>query len=421
LLPVRSTTARPSAIERWLLRRALDALGNPPITLELWTGEEFWHPPGESRGRLRLVDPAMLRGLAHRTPSVALGEAYASGQLEIEGDLVQILEAGVRAGYHSPLWARFLSRARSLRWPSNTVARSRRSARHHYDLGNDFYRLWLDEQMVYSCAYFEGPETDLEEAQIAKLDHVCRKLDLQPGERVVEAGCGWGALALHMAERYGVSVQAFNHSIEQVRWARERATRRGLGDRVEFVLDDYRSIRGTYDAFVSIGMLEHVGLAQYHDLGSLIRTCLRPGGRGLLHFIGRSEPTPTNTWFERRIFPGAELPALSQALATLESSALVPVDIENLRRHYIRTLEHWLERFEKSSTRIEAEQGPQFARSWRLYLSGSIAAFRAGSCQLYQLLFIPRGEDSLPWTRAYQYEQGRRDTLQRGPASLGNP
>jgi cyclopropane-fatty-acyl-phospholipid synthase len=234
--------APPSALDRWLLRRALDALGHPPFTLLLWNGERIEGRPGEpSRVRLHLRDRALVWQIA-KAPSLAFGEAYVDGRLELDGDLVSAIELAFDASYQSAPWARALAKVFSWSPRYNTVQRARRNVHHHYDLGNDFYRLWLDEHLLYTCAYFAHPELSLEEAQVAKMEHVCRKLRLREGEEVVEAGCGWGALALHMAERHGVKVRAFNVSTEQIRHAREEARRRGLAGRVEFVEDDWRNI-----------------------------------------------------------------------------------------------------------------------------------------------------------------------------------
>jgi len=388
----------PNGFERWVLRLVLDALGHPPVTFVLWNGEEVRGSDEPSRARVHLRDRALLRQLL-RSPDLAFGEGYSDGRLEIEGDLAAVVELAFEASARAPSWSRALARARSWRPHLNTVNRARRNARHHYDLGNDFYALWLDQRMVYTCAYFETPEASLEEAQLAKLDRVCRKLRLRPGERVLEAGCGWGALALHMAERYGVKVRAFNVSTEQIRWAREQAKSCGLQRRVEFVEDDYRAAAGSFDAFVSVGLLEHVGRAHYRTLGRVIDRCLTPEGRGLLHFIGHTRPTPMSPWLDRYIFPGGYMPALSEMLPVLEPQKLEVVDVENLRRHYARTLEHWMERFEKASDRILKMYDEPFVRSWRVYLAGSRAAFRTGSCQLYQMLFARAGSSRLPATR----------------------
>jgi cyclopropane-fatty-acyl-phospholipid synthase len=234
------------------------------------------------------------------------------------------------------------------------------------------------------------------------MDLVCRKLGLKAGERVVEAGCGWGALALFMARQYGVTVRAFNVSTEQVRYARERASREGLAGRVEFVDDDYRNITGPCDAFVSIGMLEHVGLANYSDLGAVVHRGLTPGsGRGLIHFIGRIHPAPLNPWIVARIFPGAYPPTLSEMVrGVLEPWDFSVLDVENLRLHYARTLRHWLERFERAADRVAAMFDERFVRAWRLYLASSQAAFAAGSLQLFQVVFARGCDNRIPWARA---------------------
>jgi cyclopropane-fatty-acyl-phospholipid synthase len=386
--------------ERWCIRESLRALGDPPFTLVAWTGEEFAPRGGAPQGRIRLRERPRLRDLAQGLDAL-LANAYADGRLEVEGDLARLIEAAFRASDRAAPWMRRLSALASLRPRPGTRAGARRNAHRHYDVGNEFYRLWLDERMVYTCAYFPERGESLEAAQLAKLELVCRKLGLRPGERVVEAGAGWGALALHMAERFGARVVAYNVSSEQVRYAREQARARGLANRVDFVEDDWREIRGSFDAFVSVGMLEHVGRSRYPELGRVIERSLAPGGRGLLHFIGHQRPIPMNAWLERHIFPGAYIPALSEALAVLERERFAPIDVENLRRHYARTLEHWLERFEKAVPRVRALHGERFERTWRLYLASSLASFRTGWCQLYQVLFARRDDERLPWTREW--------------------
>ncbi len=390
------------AAGRWCLRQALRALGEPPLSLVAWTGEEFAPRGAPPQGRLRLRERPRLRDLA-QGPDGLLADAYVEGRVEVDGDLARLLEAAFRASERSPRWVRAVAALAGLRPRRATRRRARRNVHRHYDVGNDFYALWLDERLVYTCAYFSSPTASLGEAQLAKLEHVGRKLRLRPGESVVEAGSGWGALALHLAERFGVRVQAFNVSAEQTRFAREQARARGLADRVEFVLDDWREIRGRHDAFVSIGMLEHVGRSRYEELGRVIARNLAPHGRGLLHFIGHQSPIPMNPWLERHIFPGAYIPALSEALAVLESQPLAVVDVENLRRHYARTLELWLERFEKAAPRVRAMHDERFERMWRLYLASSLAAFRSGSCQLYQVLFARQDDERQPWTREWIY------------------
>ena len=327
-------------------------------------------------------------------PELNFGEAYMFGAVEIHGDLLAMLEAVYRAlAWPKPrpwwLWQK-----------SNSVRAAKENVHHHYDLGNDFYRLWLDREMVYSCAYFPAPDYTLEDAQIAKMDLVCRKLRLESGERVVEAGCGWGSLALFMAKRYGVSVRAFNISTEQVAYARSRARKEGLGDRVEFIEDDYRNIRGEHDVFVSVGMLEHVGLANYPTLADVIDRSLGERGRGLLHFIGRNQAAPLNPWIRKRIFPGAYPPTLREVFERiLEPHELSVLDVENLRLHYVKTLEHWRQGFDGASDRALQMFDETFVRAWRLYLAGSQAAFATGSMQLFQVVFARGASNAIPWTR----------------------
>jgi cyclopropane-fatty-acyl-phospholipid synthase len=399
---------RPAGARGWLARaerraleRTLSSRGVLPFPVVLWNGLELSPSSGASRGRVRLLERSALRDLLLR-PDPGLGEAYEDGRLIVEGDLLQLVDSAFRTGFGSVgFWRRLL---RALAWkPRGSRWRARQNIHHHYDVGNDFYRLWLDERLVYTCAYFPTPDASLEEAQLAKMHHVCRKLDLRPGERVVEGGCGWGALALHMAEHCGARVRAFNISREQIDFACEEAKRRGLSSRVEFVEDDYRGIRERCDAFVSVGMLEHVGRSHYRALSRVVDRCLEPHGRGLLHSIGRAQPKAMSPWLERRIFPGAYIPSLREMMEVFEPANLAVLDVENLRLHYARTLEHWLDRFEKASDRVESMFDARFVRTWRLYLASSIASFRSGNCQLYQVLFSRAGNERIPWTRAGVY------------------
>jgi cyclopropane-fatty-acyl-phospholipid synthase len=297
----------------------------------------------------------------------------------------------------------------------NSLQGARKNIHRHYDLDANFFRLWLDSQLVYSGAYFPSSSLSLEEAQISKMDYVCRKLNLQPGERVVDIGCGWGALALHMAKHYGVNVQAVSNSHEQILWARRRAAELRLTNQVEFIEDDYRNISTQCDALVSVGMLEHVGARHYHDMGRVIHRVLDSTGRGLIQTIGRNQPCPFNLWTRKRVFPGTYAPTLRQTMALFEPGDLSVVDVENLRPHYALTLEHWLKRFEESSAKVSEMFGPAFVRLWRLYLAGSIAGFRSGALQHFQILFARKACQRIPLTRAQLYaaEQPRQSEGKR--------
>jgi len=393
-------------MDRVLLELLADGLRAVPLRLELWDGSAAGHPRGPGVIGLRLRDRGALWGML-LDPELRFGDLYSAGRIKVEGDLVRLIEE-VNRRPPGTAWRRQGRRmlAQVLR-AAPDLEQSRRNIHHHYDIGNAFYRLWLDRQALqYTCAYYADPDMTLEQAQQAKLHHVCRKAWLKPGEQVIEAGFGWGGLALFMAREYGVRVRAFNISREQVTYAREWARREDLAGRVEFVEDDYRNASGQYDAFISVGMLEHVGPGNYRELGRVIDRCLKPDGRGLIHSIGRDRVQALNPWIARRIFPGAYPPTLREMTDILEPAGLSVLDVENLRLHYARTLRGWLDNYEANLEQVRGMFDDTFVRAWRLYLSGSIAAFTTGTLQLFQLVFARGGRNAIPWTRAHQY----RDT-----------
>ena len=384
----------------------LELLGRAPLCCVLWDGERVSARGVVPECELQVGDRGALWRLISN-PEYQFPAMYAQGRVGVGDDLQRVLAVVQRARRGldpNSLRRRLLSMLARPR--SGSLSKARENIHSHYDLGNDFYRLWLDERMVYTCAYFPTPEVSLEDAQTAKMDLVCRKLRLQPGEKVVEAGCGWGALALHMARHYGVKVRAFNISRSQLEWARERAAHQNLGDAVEFVEGDYREIGGQYDVFVSIGMLEHVGLQHYPELGRVMDRCLPVNGRGLIHTIGTDRPGPLNSWIEQNIFPGARPPSLDEMMPLFGPHHFSVLDVENLRQHYALTLRHWLERFGSAQDKVLEMFGPEFLRAWHFYLVSSESAFTTGHLQLFQVLFARRGCNEIPWTRADLYRDG---------------
>jgi cyclopropane-fatty-acyl-phospholipid synthase len=398
-------SATSTEAEKWLLTRLLDLLGRPPVAIELWDGQCVM-PSGhlcQPDMRVRLHDRRALYRLLYK-PTRTFGELYAAGRLSVQGDLVVILErlyAAMAAVERKTSAGRRLARRLvAKRAQANTLEGSRRNIHTHYDLGNEFYELWLDRHYTqYTCAYYPSRAATLEQAQAAKLELVCRKLKLQPGETVVEAGSGWGGLARYLVRHHGVKVRSYNISPAQVAYARQRARREGLGDDIEYIEDDYRNVSGSFDVFVSVGMLEHVGVDNYDVLGQTIDRCLKDDGRGLIHSIGQDVPRPLNEWIETYIFPGAYPPTLREMMEIFEPVGLSVVDVENLRPHYAQTLRHWHERFDANAAQVADMFDDEFVRAWGLYLSGSIAAFTEGQLQLFQVLFRRPGCSSLPHTR----------------------
>ncbi len=396
--PTRSDQTRRWTLERTALARLLRWLGDPPVRVVLWDGTELAAATPRTLVTVRINSRLALYRLLIR-PGVEVGECFRDGSIDLDGDLVSLFETVGRATPRTPplIW-RATSALRRYA-PTHRLRSAAKNADAHYGIDRRFFSAWLDPSMTYTCARFPRASASLEEAQHHKLETICKKLALRADERVVEAGCGWGSLALHMAGSYGVRVRAFNVSREQLEFAREEAARRGLTNRVEFVEDDYRNIHGQYDAFVSVGMLEHVGMTGYRAFGSLIRNSLAPGGRGLIHSIGRDRPYPTNPWISRRIFPGGYTPSLREMLTVLEPNGLSVLDVENLRNHYALTLGHWLARLEQQGCRLTEDFGEPLVRSWRLYLASAQAAFSTGWLQLFQVLFGATGDNRARWAR----------------------
>ncbi|HEY3516057.1 MAG TPA: cyclopropane-fatty-acyl-phospholipid synthase family protein [Gammaproteobacteria bacterium] len=389
----------PSSFDRWLLKQITTRLDpDSAVRISLWDEPDV--APREGITRMRILDRKALWQLIVR-PDLHFGDLYSAGRIQVRGDLLTLLLEAYRYTEKYSAIGEAVARGRKF---APDLSDSKRNIHHHYDLGNEFYKLWLDrEALQYTCAYFADPAMTIEQAQQAKMHHVCRKLQLKPGERVVEAGGGWGGFALFMAKNYGVRVRSFNISKEQIAHSRAWARELGLDDQVEFVEDDYRNLTGTYDAFVSIGMLEHVGKGNYHDLGALMSRALTPEGLGLVHSIGRDKPALMNAWIDKRIFPGAYPPTLREMMDLFEPHKLSVLDVENIRLHYAKTLEWWLQRYEENVEAVRTMFDETFVRAWRLYLVGSIAAFLAGKLQLFQVLYARTGSKTVPWTRAHVY------------------
>jgi cyclopropane-fatty-acyl-phospholipid synthase len=361
---------------------------------------------GARRAHIRFTSPAAQRAIV-LDPYLKLGECYVEGGYVIERgkliDLLMLLGNGDR-GTKVPAASKLLRRGRyALRrlQQRNPVGRARRNVAHHYDLSGKLYELFLDSDRQYSCAYFETPDASLEEAQLAKKRHIAAKLLIEPGQRVLDIGCGWGGLALYLARMCDAHVTGITLSQEQLAVAQERARAAGLEDRVEFVLADYRALEGQFDRIVSVGMFEHVGAGHYDTYFDAVNRLLAPDGVMLLHSIARYEPPGiTNPFVAKYIFPGGYIPALSEVFPPLERSGLLSTDIEILRLHYAETIAAWRERFEANRERVKALYDERFCRIWECYLMGSEAAFRNGHMMVFQLQ-LAKDQTAVPLTRSY--------------------
>jgi cyclopropane-fatty-acyl-phospholipid synthase len=353
---------------------------------------------------VRLSGPLIALRLA-LNPDLALGEAYMDGDLVIEqgslDDLFELIGLNLANRPEPAGMAKLLTRQLARRAALQGRHAAERNVAHHYDLSEDLYRLFLDPEMQYSCAYFRDAETDLTAAQQAKINHILAKLDLQPNQRVLDIGCGWGGLALQIARTFDVRVTGITLSRQQLEAARKRAVACGLSDRVQFELTDYREVRGDFERIVSVGMFEHVGPRHYEAFFQSVRDRLTPDGVALIHSIGaRVDDGGTNPWIRKYIFPGGFIPTLSETLSAIERNRLWVCDIEVLRLHYARTLRQWLARFREQRHVARALYDERFCRMWEFYLTSCAMAFRHGNLMVMQLQ-LAKQIDALPATRDY--------------------
>jgi cyclopropane-fatty-acyl-phospholipid synthase len=341
-------------------------------------------------------------------PTLAIGEAFMEGEFDfVEGDVLSFLKlvyenTGPMGG--TDAWTRAVEGVRvAFRrlQQVNTASRSRRNVQRHYDLSGEIYKLFLDQDMQYSCAYFERPDMTLDEAQLAKKRHITAKLHVKPGHSVLDIGSGWGGLGLYIGRNFEADVLGVTLSTEQHAVSTERARAAGLENSVHFEIRDYRNLSERFDRIVSVGMFEHVGVNHYRTFFDKCATLLKPDGVMLLHSIGRfGPPTATNAFIRKHIFPGGYIPALSEVLPAIEKSGLMVGDVEILRLHYADTLKHWRERFLANRDKARAIYGERFCRMWEFYLSGAEAAFRWQDLMVFQVQ-LTRRNDTLPVARGY--------------------
>lgn len=381
------------------------------LTLHLPGGRSLRLGDGSGPPLIARVTSPMWAARMAAKPGLGVGEAYVEGGLVLEqGDVADFIDLiGANAKFKPRKKRGPLQRwLRDRRREKNHRRAARRNVAHHYDLSNELYRRFLDEDMQYSCAYFARPDMTLEEAQLAKKRHIAAKLALKPGLQVLDIGSGWGGMAMTLAEETGAEVHGVTLSTEQLALAQERAEARGLSSRVRFSLTDYRDVPGPYDRIVSVGMFEHVGRPNYQAYFDGIARLLKDDGVALIHSIGRPEgPNVTNAWVAKYIFPGGYIPALSEVLPAVERAGLLVTDIEILRLHYAETLKAWRQRFAANRAEVAEMMDERFCRMWEFYLGVSEMAFRHRAHFVFQMQLAKR-VDALPITRDYMAETEAR-------------
>ena len=396
-----------------LVRGAEARMNGPlPAAVRFWDGSELGPgEAGQASDTIVLNNSRALTYAVSRPDQLGIGRAWVAGDVDLEGDLYRVMSAGARLyGFDLSVREKLEALRIAVRLglikipppkppasearPSgrlHSLRRDREVVQYHYDVSNEFYRMVLGPTMVYSCAYFDSPDDSLEEAQTRKLDVICRKLDLKPGERLLDIGCGWGSLILHAAANYGVEAVGVTLSERQVAMARERIAEAGLGERCEVRVQDYREVPdGPYDKIASVGMYEHVGSSQLDRYMETVASLGRPGGLALHHGICRmhSDEQSPNTFITRYVFPDGELHWVSKVAAALERSGQELRDDESLREHYALTLRHWVDNLAENRDRAIAEAGEERERIWRLYMTASALAFERGDISVHQLLAV---------------------------------
>lgn len=392
------------AMDKVIVKKFCKNLSDMPFTLKLWDGEEINYGEGDPQFKVIIKEFPSKKDLL-ADASIALGEAYMDGKIEFEGNLQEIFESMMRNSES------FLNESTLLKFvgkiASNSRSKSKSDIASHYDIGNDFYSIWLDETMSYSCGYFKNEDDSLYDAQMNKIHYILKKLNLEEGQTLLDVGCGWGYLLIEAAKLYKVKGLGITLSEEQHKKANERIKDLGLEDLVEIKLMDYRDLKKSgleFDRVVSVGMAEHVGHNNLQLYFENIQAVLKTGGLFLLHNITNPVEVVGNGWITKYIFPGGYLPTLREELNIAAELDFRTIDIESLRRHYMKTLMHWAKNFDDNIDKVEKMFDERFIRMWRMYLVACAAGFHYWTIDIHQILFSKGNNNEIPMTRNYLYE-----------------
>ncbi|MBN3810211.1 cyclopropane-fatty-acyl-phospholipid synthase family protein [Paraburkholderia sp. Ac-20347] len=384
---------------------------NLPARLVLWSGQQYDFGHFAAPQVTLKVNSAAALPLLLEPSLDNLGEAYVKGKIDIEGKLADIINISYSLARNTVTSASKLARVR--RYFTHSKTTDKRAIQYHYDVSNEFYKLWLDENMVYSCAYFENGDEDLATAQLKKIDHILTKIQLQPDQTLLDIGCGWGALVLRAAQKFGARCVGVTLSQNQFDLATQRVKDAGLQDRIEIRLQDYRDVTGQFDRITSVGMFEHVGRKNLPGYFTKVRELLADDGVAMNHGITSSDAESGETalgggeFIDRYVFPDGELPHIGLALEAAQRGGLEAVDVESLRRHYAHTLDLWADNFEARAQEAKQLVDDEKFRIWRVYLAGCAYAFEHDDVSIYQIVCRKAGRSAttLPWSRRYMYEK----------------
>jgi len=394
-------------MQKQLLKTLFGKIRRGGLRVRYWDGEEADYGDGAPRVHLLFNKEPAASLINADDPTMALGEAYMDGVLDYEGPLEDILVMLSDNKDNFTVAKKAVKVYRNITSLADR-AKAKQNIHHHYDLGNDFFRLWLDDTMSYSCGYFKHPGDSLLQAQLQKIDHILRKLDLQTGETLLDIGCGWGWLIIKAAQAYNVKAMGITLSEEQYKSAKQRIADLGLADKVAVELVNYLDLDAaqySFDKIVSVGMFEHVGQANIPKYFTKVNELLRPGGLSLLHTItDTSEDKPENTWIKKYIFPGGYVPTLRETIWQLPDYDFHLLHAESLRMHYAMTLDKWYMNFSRQAEAVRKKFDDRFVRMWGLYLQGCAAAFRAAGLDVYQLLFSKGLNNQLPLTYEHVHQ-----------------
>ena len=384
-------------IDKLFYKKLFNRTFSHPCDIRFWDGEEVHYGEGKSEFKIIFNEPVS-KSAVLEDASLAFGEAYMDNRIEINGKVQKVIES-LYGNNNS-----FINKGTLKKFISNNIKRSKENVVYHYDIGNDFYSLWLDETMTYSCGYFKTNEDTLNQAQKNKVNHILRKMFLKRGETLLDIGCGWGELIITAAKQYGVNALGITLSEEQKEKVKERIIQEKLEKLVDVQLLDYRELKNiNFDKIVSVGMLEHVGKQNLDAYFKNIINRLNDGGISLLHCITGQSEIGVNGWINKYIFPGGYIPSVRELINNMEQTGFSVIDMESLRRHYTKTLEHWADNFERALPIISQSKDDKFIKMWRLYLNSCAASFNCGNVDIHQFLFTKGINNTIPRTRDYMY------------------